>query len=540
MITSMSSQQGAMAFINEGSTKRKELLAKFLDLEIFDKKFKMAKEDAADLRGALRRMEGREFDEEIIVAKQELSANEKKIVAQKNRCKKIEDDLSCFEDGLKNIQQTVDSIPAEIIDVFSLKEKLKANELKLVLARRDTKIYKGDLQVANEKLEKAERFLLDFDIDKYREKEKQIKDIGKQIDDLSSSQDRLQTLMGQKRKKIVLLDEVPCGDEFKHCKFIKDAHGARESIIADEQSLARIVLDKDYFTEDLKNLDPDKTSDYIEKHRQLLERCQSWKNEISRHTLQIEKNNAITDSVNHENASLQEKVEEYEKNKEAIENVHGLMDEKSLISNKINKHNSMLQACNGNILTLYKENGSLEQEVANLEAGKAELQSLREEFSCYDLYMRCMHPNGISYNVIKRKLPVINSEVAKVLANVVDFEVFFEEDGKKLNILIKHPKYSARPLEMGSGAEKTIAAMAIRLALLSVSTLPKPNLFILDEPGTALDETNMEGFVRILDMVKSYFKTVLLISHLESLKDCVDRQVTIERKGDFAHVNHMS
>ena len=41
---------------------------------------------------------------------------------------------------------------------------------------------------------------------------------------------------------------------------------------------------------------------------------------------------------------------------------------------------------------------------------------------------------------------------------------------------------------MGSGAEKTIAAMAIRLALLTVSSLPKGDIFILDEPGTALDE----------------------------------------------------
>lgn len=540
LITSMSSQQGAMTFINEGSTKRKELLAKFLDLEIFDKKFKMAKEDASDLRGALRRMEGREFDEEITVAKQDLSVNEKKITAQRNKCKKMEADLCSLQEDLKNIQQTVDSIPTEIIDILSLKEKLKANELKLVRTKGETKVYKEDLQDVTGKLEKAERFLLDFDIDIYKEKERQIENIGKQIDSLSSSQDRLQTLMGQKRKKISLLDEVPCGNEFKHCKFIKDAYGARESIVVDEHSLAKIVLDKGRFTEDLETLDPDKTSDYIEKHRQLLERCQSWKNALSKYTLQIEKNNAVINSVNHENVSLQEKIEEYEKNKEAIENVQGLMDEKFLISNKIKKHNSTLQACKGNILTLYKENGSLEQEVVSLEASKAELESLREEFSCYDLYMRCMHPNGISYDVIKKKLPVINAEIAKVLANVVDFEVFFEEDGKKLNILIKHPKYDARPLEMGSGAEKTIAAMAIRLALLSVSTLPKPNLFILDEPGTALDETNMEGFVRILDMVKSYFKTVLLISHLDSLKDCVDRQITIERKGDFAHVNHLS
>ena len=89
---------------------------------------------------------------------------------------------------------------------------------------------------------------------------------------------------------------------------------------------------------------------------------------------------------------------------------------------------------------------------------------------------------------------------------------------------------------MGSGAEKTIAAMAIRLALSSVSNLPKGDIFILDEPGTALDENNMEGFVRILDLVKVHFKTVLLISHLDSLKDCVDMQITIDKQGNYAHV----
>jgi len=148
-----------------------------------------------------------------------------------------------------------------------------------------------------------------------------------------------------------------------------------------------------------------------------------------------------------------------------------------------------------------------------------------------------MHSNGISLDIIKRKLPVINDEIIKVLANVVDFEVFFESEGNKLDIFIKHPKYEARPIELGSGAEKTIAAMAIRLALLSVSSLPKSNLFILDEPATALDADNMEGFVRILDMVKNYYPIVLLISHIDSLKDIVDMTIDIDKVEGFAHVN---
>ena len=79
--------------------------------------------------------------------------------------------------------------------------------------------------------------------------------------------------------------------------------------------------------------------------------------------------------------------------------------------------------------------------------------------------------------------------------------------------------------------------MAIRLALLNVSNLPKGDIFILDEPGTALDEENMEGFTRILDLIKANFKTVLLISHLDSLKDIVDTQIIIEKQGGLAYVN---
>ena len=81
-----------------------------------------------------------------------------------------------------------------------------------------------------------------------------------------------------------------------------------------------------------------------------------------------------------------------------------------------------------------------------------------------------------------------------------------------------------------------LAAMAIRLALLSVSSLPKSDIFILDEPGTALDVENMDGFISILELIKTYFKTVILISHLDGLKDCVDQQIMIEKKEGFAHI----
>ena len=80
--------------------------------------------------------------------------------------------------------------------------------------------------------------------------------------------------------------------------------------------------------------------------------------------------------------------------------------------------------------------------------------------------------------------------------------------------------------------------MAIRLAFISVSSLPRSQLFILDEPGTALDEERMEGFTRILDVIKSIFKTVILISHLDNLKDSADMVLPIAKKDGYASINY--
>jgi DNA repair exonuclease SbcCD ATPase subunit len=204
---------------------------------------------------------------------------------------------------------------------------------------------------------------------------------------------------------------------------------------------------------------------------------------------------------------------------------------------KLEECNTQLGECDEEILNLYKEHGGYEQVITNYKQQKEELVKTRKQYAAYDLFLRCMHSNGISLDIIRKRLPLINEEIAKVLSNVVDFEITLQNEDKKLEIFIKHPKYDARPLEMGSGAEKTIASMAIRLAFLNVSSMPKPDLIVLDEPGTALDEENMQGFIVILDILKSFYKTVLLISHLESLKDSVDSQITIDKVKGYPNVN---
>ena len=291
------------------------------------------------------------------------------------------------------------------------------------------------------------------------------------------------------------------------------------------------------FRVELEKLYPNEVQDKLTKYEKILTKKAEVGNAIADLNLEIERTAISMEKIGIKIAESKAKIQEYEENKDAIENLEQLMQDLATFQNQATAYSADLDSCEACVLELVRQNGSLEQMLKSIRDDKEEYLELQEKYAAYDLFMRCMHSNGIAYDVIKKKLPVINQEIAKVLANITNFEVFFEDNGKKFDIFIKHPKHDARPIEMASGAEKTLAAMAIRLAVLSVSSLPKGDLFVLDEPGTALDEENMEGFIRLLQLIKIYFKNVLLISHLDSLKDCVDMQIMIDKKGGFAKIS---
>ena len=388
-----------------------------------------------------------------------------------------------------------------------------------------------------ELIEKINKFVDEFDIETCKEEHHQITQLTAEVEEIVREIKRHEIRQKVEEKKIELLERVPCGSEFSHCKFIRDAYAALESVGVTKDEISSLTNSRTVAQEQLVRLKPSKVADHLSKYEQVLKKRDTAESDTAAYKLQIAQNKTKTIRLKSEVKEWESKIAEYEENREAIENLEALLDTKATLAIQVEKQNKSLVRCEERILSLYKESGSLDQKLEDVKSQQAELKVCLEEYAAHDLYQKCMHSNGISWDIIKNKLPVLNEEIASVLANVVNFDAFLRCDTKHLELFIKHPKYGARPLEMGSGAEKTISAMAIRLALLNVSSMPKGDVFILDEPGTALDEENMEGFVRILDMIKSYFKTIMLISHLDSLKDASDMQVVIEKKKGLAHVN---
>ena len=119
--------------------------------------------------------------------------------------------------------------------------------------------------------------------------------------------------------------------------------------------------------------------------------------------------------------------------------------------------------------------------------------------------------------------------------DIKDSNILLDESSGDLDIFIDYGD-SKRPIELSSGMEKMISSLAIRTALIEVSAIPKPDLFIIDEGFGALDDINLEACARLLISLKRNFKNILVISHVDSIKDIVDNVIEISHDGIDASV----
>ncbi len=539
LLTSMSSQLDSLSFVKEGSTKRKEILAKFLDLEIFDKKFKLAKKDAAELKGVVKRLQDKKWDKDIQKNIEILEEIQEELVAQRARCGDITSKRAKLQSELDLIDGKINSIPAESIDIDKVTNEIKQIQKRKQHLKDKTQEFNFKVWELEESLELKSKDFDIINIGELRLKKASADAIEHKIKKTRQALDNWISQEKVERNKIKMLDNHEYDPDCSFCcenKFVKDAHKAKESLLTTTDRIAHLQQHQRDLSDSLNSLNVEEVDQNIDLHVSLQEGIHKIKRTVEMNKLSIEGNKSKINLLQKEYEELCYKKQVYEENREAIENLSALTKEKSDLEKAIQiKDNSFIK-CQDRITKILVEEGSTQANLNNLKESRKELEEVEKEWVAYDLFLQCMHANGIPYQIIKQKLPLVNEEISKILSNIVDFEVFFESNDAKLDILIKHPYYDPRPLSMGSGAEKTLASMAIRLALISITNLPKSELFILDEPATALDQEHMEGFTRLLRLIKNQFKTVILISHLDSLKDVVDTTIDINKIDGYANV----
>ena len=150
----------------------------------------------------------------------------------------------------------------------------------------------------------------------------------------------------------------------------------------------------------------------------------------------------------------------------------------------------------------------------------------------FKLYIELVGKKGISKLVLRSVLPIINSEVQRLLDDVVDFDVeIFINDKNDVQFLLVKDEVS-KLLKSGSGLEKTAASLALRAVLGKLSTLPMPNFITFDEVLGKVAPENLEKLKTLFDKIKDMYEIVFFITHNDLVKDWGDNVVTVVKGSD--------
>ena len=228
-------------------------------------------------------------------------------------------------------------------------------------------------------------------------------------------------------------------------------------------------------------------------------------------------------------------IKEYYKNEKQIKRNKEIRNDIVDVRSDLDDVKKIIKSNNSDILKLNGRISALQNQKESIEDRIQEVKGLEEQSKLFEFYLNSLSKDGVSYELIEKALPMIEGEVNNILAQIVDFGMQLEIDGKNINAYLVYgdQRWS---LEMCSGMERFISGLAIRVALINVCNLPRPNFLVIDEGFGTLDSENLQSLFMLFTYLKTQFDFVIVISHIDSMRDVVDNLIEIKKVEGFSHV----
>jgi exonuclease SbcC len=389
LLTSMASQLDSLSFIKEGSTKRKEILAKFLDLEIFEKKFKLAKEDSSDLKAVLRRIGDVDYDKDIAIAEVHCEEAQKELEIDNTTCSMLRKRLVTHEEDHKSLTEQIDSIPTERLNIKKLLERRTQLTNNIGDTRTNISELKEEITEFDKMLSRYDDFLTTINIEDLLEEKKQYDIFKRRYDETVNRARIMDNDYKGMTKKLTLLDEVPCGNAYvTSCKFISDAHSASVDMPMLEKAIIKKIEEAKGYKQKFVSVDSAEMVALIDSYNETIVAKNGIEIEKRDNKVSIEKLFAKIKTLTTELNETNDKIALYEDNKETIQNIENLISSRDEVEKKIVDTKKHIESFEAKLSTHNRTIGSLEQKVESLIEKKQELLDIRAEYAAYDLFMR--------------------------------------------------------------------------------------------------------------------------------------------------------
>ena len=538
VLTTLSLQGNNALFIDKSQSERKDILSQFIGVDVFDKLYNTAYELNRENSILIKRFKQDDFSDKMLqlvsdlgdvkskystiedelnllkVEKEELNSQ---VVEEVKKLIKLDDDVvdisklksnkDTLEKNLLNINNDITSIEEEVEKLLNLKNNLKqileSDTYASIEDRYNTFINnKNLLKDINHTIEKSQL---------------KIKSLNESLDHLNEHEYNLDCSICVKNSDTIIKNKATIETQLNSISDDLLGYGIQYTYLSN-------LIDTDKDIDVLWN----QYKDVLNKKSKVDTRLFDIKERESK--LNNSKFNTQT-----ELKKIEDSIEKYYVNETAFELNKVINNTIREIKSKLSTTESLIKQKETELLNINGKKTTTENSITELKLKINEVKELEEKYQLYEYYLDSVKRDGISYELISRIIPIIEGEINNILGQMVEFGIQLEMDGKNINAYIVYED-QRWPLEMSSGMERFISGLAIRVALINICNLPRPNFLVVDEGFGSLDSENMTSIFMMFNYLKSQFDFVMIISHIDSMRDIVDQLVEIKKVKGFSHL----
>ena len=540
VLTTLSLQGNNSLFIDKSQSERKEILAQFMGVDVFDKLYKFAYDENRDNASLIRKFKRDDFTQQLADIQIDLKRAEAEYKLEEVNLTTAKDSVEKHNQKLISLNEKIVKVKSDNYSLDELENKKSTSETSLteLLSQRDKtqskieELEKTQIQL-EEKIDSFDEDEITEGYDLFNQYTSDLKDLNNELEKLKIREDSLLERMKHLESHRYNKD---CDICMENSESIIDAKVGvtadlsicsvnRKSMLKQKDVLLLAIDSRKRYSDLLKELNKFK-GDETKVSRDiniLINKLSTFE------TKEIKLNGEVLQAT--------QLIKDYLDNEKYIKKNKELRDEIVDVRHKLGKSKQILSNSEADILTLNGSVSSLNNQKKTIEDRIDEVEKLEEQFGLYEYYLNALGKDGVSYELISKALPMIEGEVNNILGQIVEFGLQLEMDGKNVNanIVYDDQKWS---LEMCSGMERFISGLAIRIALINVCNLPRPNFLVIDEGFGTLDNENLTSLYMLFAYLKTQFEFVMIISHIDSMRDVVDTLMEIKKVNGFSNIKY--
>ncbi len=495
--------------IDSKPTARGQVLSRFMGLEFLKRKEEAAKEVFSEFSKSMisnvynseqLKTDIENFETKIEQNKDSVTSKQNELIETQNRIIKGQE----FKDGLLKNKHT------DIDKEISMLQPAKVKEEILGLTNQKTQVTK---QLNEIKVVEPSNYYHEDEHDKIKsEYQKVYKDKVEISSNINSIQKLKSSVSGGMKCE-------HCGIELMNAAITKARIDELEQYTFQAEQCELLLGELDGKEKSYTQLK--KEFDEYEKNKLIKEK---YELSIESYDMKIEK--------------LNEKLTKYEEIQEKISDNNKIEEQLIKANIRLEELERQKTSINSDINRLTFENQTLTEKIDNNKKLILKIKEESEREKIYKIYLEVYGKNGISKMIMKTMMPLINSELQRLLENSCHFrlEIQINEKNEVEFIMIDNNTQIEKLMSSGSGYERTIASLALRAVLSKICSLPKPNIIVFDEVFGKISNDNLEMVSEFFTKIKEYFEKIFVITHNPLVTNWADNVIKIQKEENISYI----